>query len=70
MVYEISAIAGYHVSSIKTIEHDTNYKEKAELYVISFRTEQKINKLWKMCIRDSPTTVPGNPSGSPRLRDT
>lgn len=48
MVYEISAIAGYHVSSIKTIEHDTNYKEKAELYVISFRTEQKINKLWKV----------------------
>ena len=48
MVYEISAIAGYHVSSIKTIEHDTNYKEKAELYVLSFRTEQKINKLWKV----------------------
>lgn len=48
MVCEISAIAGYHISSIDTVNHDTNFKENATLHVINFRIEQKPNKLWKV----------------------
>jgi len=48
MIQDISAIAGYHISSIKVIEHDTNFKTGAILYRVNFRTRQYLNNLWKV----------------------
>lgn len=48
MICEISAIAGYHISSIATVTHDTNFKKDAILHTVYFRREQKSNMLWKV----------------------
>lgn len=48
MVIDISAIAGYHVSSIREITRDTNYKLNVKLYEIRFRVRQNENNCWKI----------------------
>ena len=48
MIQDISAIAGYHISSIKVVEHDTNFKTGAILYCVNFRIKQNPNNLWKV----------------------
>lgn len=48
LVKEISAIAGYHVSSVKEEIRDTNYKDGAKLYTVHFRTRQNVNNAWKV----------------------
>lgn len=48
MIQDISAIAGYHISSVKNVEHDTNFKTGAILHCVSFRTKQNPNNLWKV----------------------
>ena len=40
MICDISATAGYHVSSVKKETHDTPYKKEAVLYTIRFRRWQ------------------------------
>lgn len=48
MIQDISAIVGYHISSIKVIEHNTNFKTGAILYCVNFRVKQNHNNLWKV----------------------
>lgn len=46
MIEDISALAGYHVLSVKEITHDTPYKENAHLWKVKFLTHQVENGLW------------------------
>ena len=46
MIKELSALAGYHIHSIKTIKGDTNYKKDRILYEITFTTQYKNNTTW------------------------
>ena len=46
MIKCISAIAGYHISSIKHLIHNTSFKRNASLYTIRFRRHQNPNNCW------------------------
>lgn len=46
MIKEISALAGYHITSEKHEIRDTNYKENAELYTFRFMKSQPLNRNW------------------------
>jgi len=48
MTIDISAVAGYHVSSVRKIIRDTNYKLNVKLYEIWFRICQNQNNCWKI----------------------
>lgn len=55
LVKECSYLEGYHISSIKKIIHNTNFKENATLYEIRFRQHNSLNKCWKVkdiCLHD------------------
>lgn len=48
MIKDISALAGYHIYKIKTIIHNTEYKQNAKLYEIIFTVKYSINSTWKV----------------------
>lgn len=57
LIYDISALCGYHVNNKKTIIHDTNFKKNAVLYTISLMTHQVNNYCWKVkSITRNPST--------------
>lgn len=48
MIFDISALAGYHVFSFKEVTRDTNYKANAILYSFTFTTCFSTNTAWKV----------------------
>ena len=46
MIREISALAGYHITSEKFEIRNTNYKQNAKLYTFRFMKSQPTNKNW------------------------
>ena len=46
MIREISALAGYHITSEKFQIRNTNYKQNAELYTFRFMKYQRSNRNW------------------------
>lgn len=46
MIKEISALAGYHIYTIRTIHGDTNYKKDRLLYEVVFTTQYENNTTW------------------------
>lgn len=55
MIQEISALAGFHITSIKSETRDTNYKKRAILHTVRFMRHQPENRNWivKSIKRDS-----------------
>lgn len=48
LITDISAIAGYHISSVKELIRDTNFKEDAKIYEVRFRIRQNCKNCWKI----------------------
>lgn len=46
MIIDISAVAGCHITSIKELIRDTNFKKGALLYEVRFMTSQPSNRNW------------------------
>ena len=46
MIREISALAGYHITSEKFEIRDTNYKKNSKLYTFRFMKSQPTNRNW------------------------
>lgn len=46
MIQDLSAVAGYYVSSYKSYLRDTPYKDDALLFTVRFRKRQNLNNLW------------------------
>lgn len=46
MIREISALAGYHITSEKFEIRNTNFKENAQLYTFRFMRHQNTNRNW------------------------
>ena len=47
-IMECSGLAGYYISSMNTIIHDTNFKKQAKLHQIYFITNKPLNLRWKV----------------------
>lgn len=48
MIRDISALAGYHITSENKIVRDTNFKQNAALYQFYFMKHQNPNHMWKV----------------------
>lgn len=48
MIRDLSALAGYHITSESKVVHDTNFKQNATLYQFYFMKHQNFNHLWKV----------------------
>ena len=46
MIEDISALAGYHITSIKEETRNTNFKKNAFLYTVRFMKSQPTNRNW------------------------
>ena len=47
-IMDCSGLAGYYISSMNTIIHDTNFKKQAKLHQIYFITNKPLNLRWKV----------------------
>lgn len=48
LIEDISALDGYHIFKKKTINNNTNYKNKRTLYEYTFTTKYSSNSTWKV----------------------
>ena len=46
MIQDLSAVTGYHITSIDHIFKDTNFKKGAEMYTVRFMRKQPENRNW------------------------